>query len=198
MGLPRVLFLDACVLYPAPVRDVFMRLALADMVRLRWSEKVHEEWMENLLQQRSDLTPARLKQIPAKMAEALESQEPLVTGYEYLLSQIDLPDLNDRHVVAAAVVGKAEAILTFNLKDFPQHVLEAWDLEVYSPDEYLIELMDLLIRGEGVPQKLLELLKKQREALKNPPLDHKGFLGALERAGLRGFARALRGFEHMI
>lgn len=192
---PRLLFLDASVLYPAPIRDLFMGLALKEMVRLRWSERVQEEWIENLARNRPDLKEESLKRIPLKMAEALESQEPLVVGYEDLLPLIHLPDANDRHVVAAAIAGKAEAILTFNLKDFPDSVLETWDLVAYSPDEYLIELLDGLIREKGVPHELLDVLRSQRARLKNPPLGPEEFLNSLERSGLKGLVQAIRNFR---
>ena len=52
---------DACVLYPAPLRDLLMHLALLDVVRARWSADIHEEWMRSLLAQRRDLTRAQLE-----------------------------------------------------------------------------------------------------------------------------------------
>ena len=55
--LPQTLFLDACVLYPAPIRDLFMGLALEGLVRLKWNRRVQEEWIHNLLKDRHDLTP---------------------------------------------------------------------------------------------------------------------------------------------
>lgn len=196
--LPRVIFLDACVLYPAPIRDLFMGLALKDLVRLRWSERVHEEWIQNVISKRPDLSVERLKQVPHQMALALESQEPLVKDYEHLIPYITLPDEDDRHVVAAAVFGRAEAIVTFNRRDFPPDVLEAWDLVVYSPDDYLVDLTDMLIREKGIPGELLEVLRTQRSRLKNPPLDANGLLTSLERAGLKQFVQAIRQFHSMI
>ena len=196
--LPHVVFLDACVLYPAPIRDLFMRLALKGLIRLRWNQKVHEEWIENLVKRRPELSLERLRRIPSRMADALESQEPLVTGYEDLLAHIDIPDENDRHVVAAAIVGRAEAILTFNTRDFPQEILERWDLIAYHPDEYLVEIMDLLIRERGIPKELLDVLREQRAHLRKPPLSQEDFLASLERSGLRRFAQAVKEFRHML
>lgn len=51
---------DACVLYPAPLRDLLMRIALNDLFRARWTDQIHEEWIRNLLKQRLDLTPEQL------------------------------------------------------------------------------------------------------------------------------------------
>ena len=88
--LPQTLFLDACVLYPAPIRDLFMGLALEGLVRLKWNRRVQEEWIHNLLQDRPDLTPeqqARIRATPEKMKEVLAFQEPLVEGYESLVEK---------------------------------------------------------------------------------------------------------------
>ena len=198
--LPRVLFLDACVLYPAPTRDLFMRLALDPRlgIRLKWSQRVQEEWLSHLLEHRADLNEEqrkRLRQTPALMAQALAFQEPLVEGYEHLVSQVRLPDTHDRHVVAAAYWGEAEAILTFNLQDFPEEALEPWDLMAIHPDEYLLGLAEILIRRSSLPEPLLQLLRAQREALKNPPLDREAFLESLGRIGLSGFVRLLQPYK---
>lgn len=201
--LPRVLFLDACVLYPAPTRDLFMRLALDPRLglRLKWSRRVQEEWLSHLLENRADLDEDqrnRLRQTPARMVQALAFQEPLVEGYEHLVPQVHLPDADDRHVVAAAYWGGAEAILTFNLQDFPEEALEPWDLVVIHPDEYLLELAEALIRRSSLPEPLLQLLKEQREALKNPPLDREDFLDRFAHIGLRRFASLLQQYKNRL
>ena len=63
--------------------------------------------------------------------------EALVTGYEQLIEGLDLPDPRDRHVLAAAIIGRADVIVTFNLVDFPPEYLLAFDLEALHPDEFL-------------------------------------------------------------
>ncbi|AWR87997.1 PIN domain-containing protein [Meiothermus taiwanensis] len=195
LPLPRNLFLDACVLYPSQTRDLFMALALEGWVRLKWSQQVQEEWIQNFLKNNSSkLKPEqveRIKTVPQIMLDALEFQEPLVQGYEDILVQINLPDGNDRHVVAAAYRGGAEAILTFNDKDFPEEVLASWDLRVIHPDDYLCEFAGNCIRKSFVPTALLEILKRQRSRLQNPPLDVEAFLASLKKAGLRELARIL-------
>ena len=58
-----VVIYDACVLYSAPLRDLFMRLALADLYQAKWTQDIHKEWMRSLLKNRPDLTKERLEKI---------------------------------------------------------------------------------------------------------------------------------------
>jgi len=100
MKRPVVLF-DSCVLYPAPLRDLLMWLAIADLFQARWSERIHQEWIGNVLEHRSDLKREQLERTRALMDAKVE--DCLVTGYEPLIDRLSLPDPDDRHVLAAAV-----------------------------------------------------------------------------------------------
>ncbi|KAF3996627.1 hypothetical protein HNR39_002845 [Glaciimonas immobilis] len=95
-------FYDANVLYPAPLRDFLMHLALTGAYRARWSALVHDEWKRNLLANRSDLTQAQLDRTSALMDKAVP--DALVTGYESLIEGLQLPDVDDRHVLAVAII----------------------------------------------------------------------------------------------
>lgn len=94
-------FYDANVLYPAELRNFLMHLALTGLFRARWSADVHEEWITALLQKRPDLTREKLARTRALMD--LHAIDALVTGYEDLIPGLQLPDPNDRHVLAAAI-----------------------------------------------------------------------------------------------
>lgn len=52
---------DACVLYPAPLRDLLMSLAMEDIFRARWTQQIHDEWIRNVLANRPDLNPEQLE-----------------------------------------------------------------------------------------------------------------------------------------
>lgn len=121
---------DANVLYPAPLRDFLMRLALTGAYRARWSAQIHDEWKRNLLVKRPDLTVDQVNRTSALMDRAIP--DALVTDYESIVAQLDLPDADDRHVLAAAIKCNASAIVTFNLKDFPQAALDSWGIEAYT------------------------------------------------------------------
>jgi len=107
---------DACVLYPAPLRDFLMWLALSGCFRARWSEQIHAEWKRNLLRNRPDLSAAQLDRTSTLMNDAIPDS--LVCGYEKLIPGLFLPDPDDRHVLAAAIRCGASVIVTFNRKDF--------------------------------------------------------------------------------
>jgi len=118
---------DACVLYPAPLRDFLMWLALSGRFRARWSLEIHNEWKRNLLKNRPDLTTEQLDRTSDLMDQAIP--DACVYGYERLIEGLTLPDVDDRHVLAAAIRCNASVIVTFNQKDFP----DDWDLLASRP-----------------------------------------------------------------
>ena len=92
---------DACVLYPAPLRDLLLHLAGTQLFRARWTEEIHGEWVRNLLKNRPDLTRKQLDRTRALMDRAVP--DCLVTGHLPLMEALILPDPGDRHVLAAAI-----------------------------------------------------------------------------------------------
>ena len=115
------------------------------LFRAKWTDSIHDEWIRNLLANRTDLDPAKLARTRELMNEAVPDS--LVTGYEELIGGLDLPDVDDRHVLAAAIHCKAAAIITFNLKDFPPEKLAKYNIELQHPDEFLFHQFGL---GRGL------------------------------------------------
>jgi predicted nucleic acid-binding protein len=181
---------DACVLYPAPIRDVLMRLALTDVYRARWTHMIHEEWINALLEKRLDLERAQLERTRDLMNAHV--RDALITGFEDLIPSLQLPDPEDRQVLAAAIRGRVDVIVTYNLKDFPEAVLTAYDLEVQHPDEFLTHVIDL------APGSVVEAIKGQRASLKNPPVATDDFLATLEQCELPTFVARLREFHAVL
>lgn len=167
---------DACVLYPAPLRDLLMHLALTDLYRAKWTDDIHDEWTRNVRKNRPDLTPEQLQRTRELMDRSV--RDCLVSGYEFLIPTLNLPDPEDRHVLAAAIRSQSSVILTFNLKDFPAEELEKYDVEALHPDEFLSDLIDLN------PAKVLGAAAAHRRALKNPPKTTAEYLDVLLRQGL--------------
>lgn len=70
-------------------------------------------------------------------------RDSLVEGFEHHIPAIDIPDEDDKHVVAAAIQSNADLIVTFNLKDFPQVKSDAFNISVLHPDDFIFDLLDL-------------------------------------------------------
>ena len=118
-----------------------MRLALQGLFQARWSNQVHEEWMSAILRQRPDIKRSQLERTRDLMNA--HAEDCLVTGYESLIDALDLPDPDDRHMLAAAIRTSAGVIVTRNLRDFPSDKLEPYGLEAQHPDEFITHLLDL-------------------------------------------------------
>ena len=182
--------LDACVLYSAPARDIILRISLAGLYRLKWSEDIHAEWMRNLAANRPDIPPERI----ARLRHLIDDGAPgaLVAGYESLAGALELPDADDRHVLAAAIMGKADVIVTYNLKDFPTEALAPYGIEAQHPDQFLRHQFDL------APDRVGGVVRELRRGLKEPPRSVEAYLATLEKHGLGDFAAALRSWTDEI
>jgi predicted nucleic acid-binding protein len=184
----RVAVLDACVLHPAPLRDLLLRLAMTELYRARWSEAIHDEWMRSILQRRPDITVERLERtrrlmdasVPdslVMLADRLPPQRSISRG---------LPDPDDEHVLAAAVHGGAEVIVTYNLDDFPAAVLQPHGVTAEHPDTFLCGLLRLS------PLDFIDTVRKQQGALRNPPRTMDELLVTLDDLGLSQTVAELR------
>jgi PIN domain len=120
---------DACVLYPAPLRDLLVQLATTRIFRVRWTDLIHDEWTRNMLIKRPDLNATKLTRLRVLMNQSIPDS--LITDFEYLIPTLELPDLDDRHVLAAAIVAEAKTIVTFNLKDFPAPILAKYGISAH-------------------------------------------------------------------
>lgn len=167
--------LDANALYPALLRDLLLSLAHADLYSANWSAHIRDEWTRSLLRDR----PAMRTQIAAA-AQAMEDviADGLVVGYEHLIEGLTLPDPDDRHVLAAAIVGHADAIVTFNQKDFPEEILGPLGIETQTPDEFVLNQL-LLDKATT-----LSAIKRMRERWNRPQYDAAALIALLEQRGL--------------
>lgn len=181
---------DANILYPAPLRDLFIRLAQAGLIQAKWTDTIHNEWMRNVLKNRPELSPARLARTKALMDDAV--RDCLVSGHEALIGSLSLPDPDDRHVLAAAIHARASVIVTYNLKDFPAEILFRHGVETSHPDDFLSELFD------AATALVVATVKRQREGLRNPPTTAEELLATFENQGLTQFVVRLRPFTALL
>jgi predicted nucleic acid-binding protein len=161
-----------------------MQLALTELFRARWTEQIHDEWIRNVLKNRSDLTLEQLTCTRKLMNSHV--RDCLVNNYEYLIPSLTLPDLDDRHVLAAAIVGNADVIVTFNLKDFPQSILSQHNIEAQHPDDFISDVIDLK------PAKVIAAAELCRKRLKNPSKTIHEYLETLLQQGLSVSVSMLR------
>jgi predicted nucleic acid-binding protein len=176
--------LDACVIYPAPMRDLLLNLADVHLYTPKWTDQIHEEWTRNLLKNRNDLQSDHLQRVVTQMNRAFPDAN--VIKYERLMGSVRLPDPDDCHVLAAAIRCDADVIVTTNLKDFPAHFLHEFDIEAQHPDQFISILIDL------DSEKAIHAFRNQVERLKNPPLTPDKVLDNLNKAGLVATCTQLR------
>lgn len=153
-----------------------MEISAAGLFRAKWTIKIQDEWISNLLKNRADLTQEQLERTRGLMNEALPDAN--VENYESLESGLGLPDHGDNHVLAAAIHCKADGIVTFNLKDFPTEMLEPFEMDAQHPDEFLYHQIGLDQAG------VLNAVRRCRGRLKSPPVSADRYLQTLYEQGL--------------
>ena len=132
--------LDACVLANFPVADLLLKLAERPRQYL-------PVWSDDILEEVHRTQTERLGW-PKHLADSFRRElrnhfpEAAAEGYEYLTDHLE-NDPKDRHVLAAAIQARAEVILTFNLKDFPDNALEPWGVKAQHPQDYLLTLYEM-------------------------------------------------------
>jgi predicted nucleic acid-binding protein len=164
------LFLDTCVIYPDALRDILLGTAARGAFEPLWSDRVLEEWARAARKKGAE-DQARL------IALAMQTQFPraMVSGWEATATRLILPDPDDVHVLAAAITGHADAIVTFNAQDFPRHVLAAEGLQRRDPDGLLWELWS------HDPAPVTEAVTQAMARAPGEPTSSRAFL---KRAGL--------------
>lgn len=166
---------DACVLYPPSVRDVLLSLAETDLFRARRTGQIQQEWYVAVTRTKPHLATS-LQRTQQDMKNAVPDAE--ITGYEGLVAALELPDPSDRHVLAAAIVGKADVIVTFNLKHFPSAALAPFKIDAQHPDEFIAHTLTLN------PSVALAAIKRMRERLKSPAYSPAEYVELMGRRGL--------------
>lgn len=176
-------FLDACVLVPIAPCDTLLRMADGGAFRPLWSEAVEEEALRALCEIHPDIDPSRFYSRFRSMNEAFEDAR--VSGWEPLVEGLELPDPNDRHVLAAAIRGRADVIVTENVRDFPATALAPLGLEAVRLDDFLLSQFDLSAAAT------VQLVEDQARAMGRPPATKDQLLERLACGGAPRFADAV-------
>ncbi len=175
-----VVFIDACVLFPALTRGIVLRLAEAGLMTPRWSPRVLAEWSIAAARDGFPLAEAAAVRMAAQMDTAFPGAS--MTPDPAVEQALDLPDSADVHVLAAAIAAGAEILLTFNLRDFPVRRLSARGIAPRHPDGFLWELYSDAPEavGSAIRQAAAVIGAEQPDAIRR----------ALKRAGLSRLAKA--------
>ena len=134
--------LDANILYPAPMRDIFLQLAADGLFRAKWTADIHREWIDALVRNE----PRRDRSTLERTRRLMDTAAPgcLVTGYQTLIPGLDLPDPDDRHVLAAAIIGRSDVIVTCNLRDFPEDTVANYFVKALHPEDFLTNHLEVM------------------------------------------------------
>ena len=170
-----VLF-DANVFFGAALRSLVVELSTTGLFRARWTQDIHDEWISAVHEKRPDIAIEKLRSVAGQIDRAVPNCR--VTGYESIIPSLSLPDPGDRHVLAAAIVGHAECIVTFNECDFPPETLAPYQIHTCHPDRFLLEADGL---DDGI---LIDAARTDLAHYKHPLLSVDEYVDRLRRAGL--------------
>lgn len=178
-----VVVLDSNALFPFRKRDILLRFSHAGLFRARWTEQILDEWVSHLLELKPQFESSVRSQEEAMREHFADA---LVTGHIPLIEGLDLPDPDDRHVLAAAIQCGAQHIVTENIADFPSETLDEFQIEAINVDEFLSRTFDLY------PVEALEVLKNLRAHYKNPAFTAPEFILDLTAKGLPKLAERVK------
>lgn len=181
---PSVAVLDACVLYPFHLRNILVQAAVDRLVEARWTDAIHDEWIRNLMAATSTIPAGRLETTRRLMNQALPAAT--VEGYAAHIPVVNLPDPEDRHVVAAAIAAGASVILTWNLRHFPARELRRFGLHKETPDTFLSGLYD------ETPALLIGSLASARRNLSRTRVSAAAFIDVLANQRLVELAKRVK------
>jgi predicted nucleic acid-binding protein len=173
--------LDTNVIYPIEIRDLLFWFAHFELFTPKWSSHIFYEW-EDVMRRKGIDEESILKRTSVANKAFPNAY---VENYESLIDGLTLPDVKDRHVLAAAIKTNANIIVTNNLKDFPNDYLANYGLKALSPDDFAADIIDLNHEIAVEAFKTLVLYRR------NPDLDEFEVLDNLRRNGLVNSANYL-------
>jgi predicted nucleic acid-binding protein len=172
---------DTNVLFGFHLNDVILGMAERGLFRPLWSERILEELSDNLTEH--GLPEASAERRISAMRRAFP--DATVSGFDDLIATMT-NDPKDRHVLAAGIRANCEVLVTFNLKDFPDESVAAYDIEIVHPDKFLLDQLDLY------PGPTVGVLRQVIADYSSPTLEMEDLLVRLADAGVPEFASAVR------
>lgn len=174
--------LDACVLYPSVLREILQAAGEAGLFVPLWSDRLLAEWVHaaaRLGPGAAHLASAEAAAFAAAFPGGRIAAQPAIEA------RLTLPDPADRHVLAVAIAGRADAIVTFNARDFPARLLAGEGMQRRDPDGFLWQLQS---EAPAAMAAIVETSRARAERLAGRPVTLKSLL---KRLRLHRLARAL-------
>ena len=182
-------FFDANIFYSVMRTSPVIYLARTKLFRAPWRERVHDEWTDAVARKRG-IDPGKLAVLRYDINAAIP--DCIVSGFEDIEQGLDLPDPDDRHVLAAAITGGADLVVTCNLKHFPADKLAPFGMEALHPDQFLANQLDL------APDLFVAAVKDDIAHYENPKPDLNTYVGWLRRAELADTANLIENLRVVI
>lgn len=174
--------LDACVLYPTVLREILTGVAQAGLYTPLWSDRILEEWARatrKLGPGAEEIARGEIVRLRADFPKATVAERP------GLAARLHLPDVNDIHVLAAAIAGGADVIVTFNAADFPRQALAEEGIARLDPDRFLLDLW------LGAPDPVAAAVERVRARAEDLSGEPQPLRALLKRAKLPRLGKAL-------
>lgn len=174
---------DANIFFHMWILDPILTLADEGLFEPLWSDAIMEEVARNLPKVWKEVTVSQISSFLAVVNESYPYAK--VPDWREHMEGLELPDLDDCHVLAAAIAAGAASVITLNLADFPQDVANWHDVKIEHPDDFLCRMYD------GNPQVADVAIRRMIENKKHPPRTLAEEYAGLDRAGLHKFARRI-------
>lgn len=170
---------DASVLFTVFTADLLLWLATTELFRPKWTADIHREWVFNRKKRYPDAKRSQLEGRQEKMDQ--EFEDSLVTSYETLIEGLTLPDLDDRHVLAAGITCGADVIVTINLKHFPESALSQFGITSQHPDDFIVSQIGL--NTDSARLVAIAAVRHKKKMTKSKPT-WKQYFQKMERPGV--------------
>ncbi|MFC7535028.1 PIN domain-containing protein [Actinoplanes sp. GCM10030250] len=178
-------FVDTNVLFPFSVMDLMLALTEDGVHEVLWTQALLAEW-ERVIVRAQRRPAASAAAITAAIREYFADSEVPEPAYAQLIDQMPGKDPDDRVHMAAAIAGRAVALVTWNLADFPAEELASRGLRVCTPDDYLCGLLD------AWPDEVLGSIVRLAGEKRRPPMTPVDLTALLAKAGVPAFAHRLQ------
>ncbi len=185
-----IALIDTNILYSAGIRDILLQVAISELFEPKWSPDIRDELIDTFRKNRPDIDPQRIERIWTEMNHYFPKAN--ITGYEYLIDDLDLPDPDDRHVLAAAIHATCGYIVTENRKHFPDATLEIYGITKLRPDDFFLMLFHSDL------DEFIDAVRMVIARLTNPPYSVEEYLDKRMQDSLSKTVAELRIHAHLL